>query len=294
MLRPWVRSCFAGLQALPLMDRLHFQLSAARYRIGNRRFRRQQPGFTLPPDRLLHETYRLDYAAYAGDGRDTANELLDRCRSHLPDVPWDILEWGCGVGRITRHLPGLPEVRSVTGADINADMIRWNRENLPGIDFRQIGQEPPTPFPTGAFHLIIGISVLTHVPGDGQSAWLDELHRILHPDGVLLLTTQGKAFKRKLTTAEQRMLERDGVLTRDYPVRGHRMMSTFHDPAHFRLTLSQRFGVVAFRDGDSDPQAAGGQDLWLLRKSVEPSCMASTENENGSEGTGLSVPSDPL
>jgi SAM-dependent methyltransferase len=271
------------------MDRLHFRLSAARYRIGNRRFRSHHPGFALPPDRLLHETYRLDYAAYAGDGRDTANELLDRCRCHLQDVSWDILEWGCGVGRITRHLPTLPQVRSVTGADINAAMVRWNRENLPGIDFRLIAQEPPTPFPTGAFHLILGVSVLTHVPGDGQAAWLDELHRILRPDGVLLLTTQGRAFKRKLTAAEQRMLERDGVLTRDYPVRGHRMMSTFHDPGHFHLTLTQRFEVVVFRDGLADPKAAGGQDLWLLRRSGEAPCIPSPANGNGSEGSGLTA-----
>ncbi|NDC78581.1 MAG: class I SAM-dependent methyltransferase [Chitinophagia bacterium] len=124
MFRPWVRRLFAGLHALPLMDRLHFLLSAARYASANRRFRSSHPGFAMPPDSFLHETYRLEYAEFAQDGLHTARELFDRCRPFLWEGPTNILDWGCGVARVTRHLPALPGIRSVAGADVNEAMIR--------------------------------------------------------------------------------------------------------------------------------------------------------------------------
>lgn len=266
MFRPGVRRLFAAWQALPRLDRLHFLLSAARYAVPNRRFRRRYPDFALPPDRLLHETYRLDYDAYARDGLETARELVDRCRAHLPAGPVDILEWGCGVARITRHLPGLPGIRSVTGADVHAGMISWDSRHIPGVDFRRVEPSPPMPFADQRFDIILGVSVLTHIPGDRQTAWLDELRRILRPGGVLLLTTQGRAFLPKLSRPEQRILRRDGMLIRDYPQPGHRMMSAFHDPGHFRSVLALRFDVLDVRDGSEDPRAAGGQDLWLLQR----------------------------
>lgn len=270
MFRPWVRRIFAGLHALPLMDRLHFHLSVARYARGNRRFRNEHPDFALPPDAFLHETYRLDYAAYARDGWDTARELLDRCRPYLPQGPTHILDWGCGVARITRHLPMLPGIRSVTGADVNEGMIRWNRTNIPGIDFQQVSHEPPTPFAEGRFGLILAVSVLTHVPAGSQAAWLQEAWRILAPGGILVLTTQGRAFLPKLSPSERRRLKREGVLTRAYPVRGHRMMSSFHDPDPFRSAWQAGFEGLDFCDGSVDREAAGGQDLWVLRKKKHP------------------------
>lgn len=45
------------------------------------------------------------------------------------------------------------------------------------------------------------------------------MRRILVAGGILVVTTQGKAFLRKLTPGERKRLGEEGVLTRDFPVR---------------------------------------------------------------------------
>ena len=266
MFRAVVRGIFARMEALPLMDSLHFHLSALRYRERNRRFRSARPDFTVPPARFLHETYRLDYSAYAQDGEETVHELFERCCPFLSNAPIDVLEWGCGVARLTRHMPSMPGVASVTGADVNTDMIRWNQGHITGVRFHSIGQEPPTDLEPQSFDLVIGVSVLTHIPGGDHPAWMEEVWRILRPGGLFLFTTQGRAFLAKLGVGERSRFQQEGFVTRDYPRKGHRMMSTFQDPGHVRSLLQGRFELLESIDGAEDRGAAGGQDLWLVRK----------------------------
>src|SRR6185295_9883288 len=64
-------------------------------------------------------------------------------------------------------------------------------QNLPGIDFEVGPLFPPTIFPDGAFDLVYGVSVMTHLTRDVQIMWLREIKRILAPDGLALLTFAG-------------------------------------------------------------------------------------------------------
>jgi SAM-dependent methyltransferase len=248
------------------MDNLHFHLSALRYMRSNRRFLAAHPDFALPPGRLLHETYRLDYSAYAQDGEETARELLYRCRPFLSRVPFDVLEWGCGVARLTRHLPKHPDVGAVTGTDVNAGMIAWNQKHILGVRFHEIDHDPPMSLSGEVVDLVLAVSVLTHIPGDIQYEWFQEIRRMLRPGGLFLFTTHGRAFLSRLTATERLSLLNDGFLTRDYAQRGHRMMSTYHDPDFVKRLFHDGFDLLDFADGSLDRRAAGGQDLWLVRR----------------------------
>jgi hypothetical protein len=95
---------------------------------------------------------------------------------------------------------------------------------------------------------------------------MDEVWRILRPGGLFLFTTQGRAFLAKLGGGERLRFQQEGFVTRDYHRKGHRMMSTFHDPGFVVDLLNGRFEVLNFSDGSVDRDAAGGQDLWLVRR----------------------------
>ncbi len=101
------------------------------------------------------------------------------------------LDLGCSSGRVVRVLrAAFPEV-AWSGCDPNEGAIAWARENLPGIDFRVSPQIPPTDYADGAFDLVFAISVFSHFRAPAALAWLQELHRLLAPGGVLALTTHG-------------------------------------------------------------------------------------------------------
>jgi ubiquinone/menaquinone biosynthesis C-methylase UbiE len=266
MLKRRIKRVFARLNALPLFDRMHFLAERIRYARQNKYFRVNTPGFAIPPDEFLHETYRLNYRDYALDGAATARELVDRIRPWLPTKHAELLEWGCGVARITRHLPYQPDIGQVTGADIHAGMIDWNKSHIPEVTFIMISEALPTDLPAAGYDAVIGISVLTHIPADRQQEWLMEIHRWLKPGGVCLLTTHGTKYHRLLSTTERQHLQTLGCITQTYPKAGHRMMTTLHDAHFMNRWLSAHFEVLQLIEGKSDPDAAGGQDLWIVRK----------------------------
>ena len=99
-----------------------------------------------------------------------------------------ILDFGCGAGRMIRHLKDLSETCEIWGTDISAEHIYWCKQNLsPPFNFATTTKIPHLPFEDRSFHFIYCGSVFTHID-DLADAWLLELHRILTPDGRLYLT----------------------------------------------------------------------------------------------------------
>ncbi len=97
-----------------------------------------------------------------------------------------VLDWGCGCGRITRHLARHTGAR-ITGRDPDPMTVGWAARNLPG-DFARSGYRPPLDLADGAVDVALSLSVFTHLSRDCQRAWLEELARVVRPGGLLLLT----------------------------------------------------------------------------------------------------------
>ncbi len=185
-----------------------------------------------------------------------------------------ILDFGCGCGRFLRHLAPLAETTELHGVDIDAEMIAWDEQNLPFASFMVGPHEPPTPYPDGAFDLVLNHSVFSHLDEHYQDLWLQELQRITRPGGRLLLTVEGLSSWRRLVEASERVgedvsawreeLETRGILfIRDdhfvgstHPEFYH---STTHAPWYVMEHWSRYFDVLAYM-----PDGAQSQDLILL------------------------------
>lgn len=163
---------------------------------------RQMTEYPLPPGELMYLSVNSKdpdkFLARGSQSHRKVIQALEASHFHLmPDH--SILEWGCGCGRIARHFVG--ENVDFRGIDINAEAIAWCSENLLGR-FSLCELLPPLDFPDESFDLIYAGSVVTHLSLDTQSAWMKELHRLLKPDGRLLLTFHGpfhiaKAFRKE-------------------------------------------------------------------------------------------------
>ncbi len=246
-------------------NQLLFRWQLLKYAGVNRRFKQQHPGLVLPDAYTLYESYQLNYRKYIEDGELTANEILVSVKDHLPANP-SVLDWGCGPARITRHLKKFNPDAIVTGSDTNRNTIAWNNQNIKGVDFVLQNHEPSLPFSNEQFNLVIGFSVLTHIPISSQQDWLNELHRILQPGGIVWFTTHGNHFIQKLSDEIQKKLTEKGMYSTDYPVTGHRMMTTYHQPEFLKQLLEEKFELLAHFDGAAYPEKAGWQDLWIIRR----------------------------
>jgi SAM-dependent methyltransferase len=103
-----------------------------------------------------------------------------------------LLEIGCGIGRMTRHLAGLfGEIHAV---DVSGEMIRLARERLsapPHVRFYE-SSGFDFDFPDDHFDLIISAYVFQHVPAASViRANIRDAFRTLRPGGIFKFATNG-------------------------------------------------------------------------------------------------------
>ena len=129
-----------------------------------------------------------------------------------------ILDWGCGPGRIIRHLPGIiGNGCEYFGTDYNSKSIKWCSQNLTGIIFNNNSLKAELPYDNDFFSAIYGISIFTHISEQLHFDWYNELYRVLKPNGIMLLTTQGDNFKVKLTGKELDKYNNGKLVSRGKP-----------------------------------------------------------------------------
>lgn len=252
---------------LEIFDKFLFNVQRIRNRSINKKFRATHADVAFPPDYFIYETYRLKIDEYYNDGLATSKELITLAGRHI-DLNTAknvrVLDWGCGTGRITRHFPGLlADDAQVYGADYNKRYTQWCRDNLPRIHWDPNDLDPPLPYSGGFFDVVFGLSVFTHLSEHNHPKWIGELHRITRRDGLVVITTQGDAFKEKLLREEKRNFDAGLLVTRRSGVEGHRLFSSFQPESYLRSLVQGKFVVVELIKGKVHPPE---QDVWVLKK----------------------------
>jgi SAM-dependent methyltransferase len=122
-----------------------------------------------------------------------------------------MLDWGCGCGRITPYFVKYSGIGQIHACDIDVESISFCREHLSGATFRTIAPYPPTSYEDAMFDLVTGYSVMTHLTRETQSAWLQELRRILRPGALCLLTLHGEGAGEFLGPVFLKRLQEEGI-----------------------------------------------------------------------------------
>jgi SAM-dependent methyltransferase len=184
-----------------------------------------------------------------------------------------VLDFGCGAGRLIRHLAGFADRCEIWGTDISAEHINWCRQYLsPPFHFATTTKVPHLPFEDRSFNLIYCGSVFTHID-DLADAWLLELHRILAPRGRLYLTLHDERtialfeepryrdvpFVRRITKEETYRKGKNGAAM--FTVERDDHSQVFYDSRFFARMLSPMFDIVSVT-----PEAYFYQTAYCLKR----------------------------
>ena len=244
-----------------------FRFQQKQYSNRNRIFQDSQPLLSLPPDELMYEIGLVNYQWYWESGQEAAAEFAALFQQFHPSSAKAVMDWGCGVGRVTRHLPQYFPEAGIFGIDINTTSIQWLQQHIPSITFlysTEIHQLLPS-----SFDLIIGTSVLTHIPADHQASSLLQLQQWLAPHGIACISTRGTYYHPELSSDQLRQLEYNGLLTCGETVPGSRGMRTYHTIKGMQQLLPPDMEVMLYYDGNKFPGILGGQDLWIIKKTAQ-------------------------
>ena len=226
---------------------------------------RSCPTIPLPPGPLMMRVAGYeDPNKFLGAGQHIVGDIAAAARNAFGPAHrglrtyTNVLDFGCGCGRVTRFMPWRRD--QITGVDVDAEAIDWCRKNLDEVArFKATNPMPPLPFDENEFDLIFAGSVFTHLPADMEEAWLRELTRLLQPGGALVASLLGPSTLDPADQEGQSRLNRDGFyykagcktegLPDFYSV-------TFHTKSYVARTWTQSLelllyherGVVAYQD----------------------------------------------
>jgi SAM-dependent methyltransferase len=219
----------------------------------------------LPPARLMYRVISTRWAVtFLGSGGTIVAAMEAALRSGGTSLMnfQSILDFGCGCGRLIRHLPVYTKAQ-LFGCDYNSELIAWCANNLPIATFATNNLHPPLPYPDHSFDFVYARSVFTHLPERGQAEWLEEFGRVMKPGGMLYFTTHGEQFLGQLLQEEQDEVRGGGIVIHRAGEEGRNLCTSFELPGYVELHLPQGFKLLAFIQGT--PEEHLRQDGYLLQ-----------------------------
>ncbi|MEH2235907.1 class I SAM-dependent methyltransferase [Nostoc sp.] len=148
--------------------------------------------YALPDNEQVERVYGTnDIHIYIKNGYTHFKRMRDLILSLFPDGnKLRILDWGCGCAGLGRYFID-DSYFEYFGCDIDSDNIQWCKNLIAENAFTEVSPQAPTPYLDEQFDLIFGISVFSHLNEHNQFIWLQELHRLLKPNGFLVISILG-------------------------------------------------------------------------------------------------------
>lgn len=107
-----------------------------------------------------------------------------------------VMDYGCGHGRMTRHMQNFFKPSILVGADVLEDGVAFCAKEFGTVPF-VISKDTPISRLNETIDVIIAVSVFSHLPLKAFEDNLSSLDKVLSQDGVLMFTANGQHWKQK-------------------------------------------------------------------------------------------------
>jgi SAM-dependent methyltransferase len=231
------------------------------------------PAFTTHPSPRLLERISgsTDLSGFYTLGIQLSSDVYRATEPRLRHIANpEILDWGCGCGRLALQLRRQWPTAKVHACDLDREAVDWCARNVADVDAFACDPEPPLRLSADSVDLVIGSSVMTHLGRSNQEVWLDEVHRVLRPGGIAALSTHGDFAASFFGSTFSEKVATEGLVDVD----PEDSLEDALPPGYYRSVFQSRaYTIAAFttklRLCDYLVAGLGGyQDLVVLQKSA--------------------------
>jgi len=229
----------------------------------NKEFISNHSDFPVPPAHLVFDSRgNVNWKLYFNSGIAHAKIIADIIKKEIKTDHIRIFEWGCGPGRIIRHLKGALGDKQIDlyGSDYNAKSVEWCQDNIEGIKFFVNQIQPPLPFEANSLDCLYAISVFTHLSEAMHFEWIREILRVVKPNGLIIITTHGDSASDRLLLNEKQSYDSGKLIVRGDLKEGKKWYLAYHPPEFIRNQLLEACKIVYHSGFELT------QDIWAARK----------------------------
>ncbi len=133
-----------------------------------------------------------------------------------------VLDVGCGIGDFLNFYPGS------VGVDVNSTAVQWCRSR--GLDSHHMSVDV-LPFEEGSFDGVVLDNVLEHL--NSPENLLVDIHRVLKPNGVLLVGVPG--WRGYVADSDHKIFYDEKLLVSTLNSVGYRLNKIFYMPFKSKL-----------------------------------------------------------
>ncbi|PZS15351.1 MAG: hypothetical protein DLM57_12950 [Pseudonocardiales bacterium] len=236
---------------------------------------------TISPDEAMSHG---DVAGYLAVGESALKAIRLALLAARAPLPAHVLDFGCGHGRVMRWLrAAFPDAR-LTGADIRSDGVDFCARTFAATGVYS-SLTPGAELFGERYDLIWVGSLFTHLDQPRWWEFLDLLHELLAPGGVLVMTTHGELVAERMRRGAHYGYPESAVHSAldDYDHAGFGFMPADDALGSYGFSVSRPAWVVAavLRHADlrivscTEAQWANHQDvLAVMRRPVDPNAAS--------------------
>jgi len=206
--------------------------------------------------------------------------ILQRNNRSLKDYN-NILEFGCGYGRLIKYILVINNTAMVYGCDTLSGAINYCQKKYKNKGTFYLNDcYPPISLEDEQFDLIYSYSVFTHLSEKNHIRWLQELARLLKPNGVMLHSVKSyMALRRiKLFSPEELLKYKISSITKyEADVPYHYIVDDPSTPEYGLTIINKDYiiknwpdysglKIIDYQEGCVEAYPEGCHDLILLGK----------------------------
>ncbi|MFO7627755.1 MAG: class I SAM-dependent methyltransferase [Candidatus Fermentibacteraceae bacterium] len=219
--------------------------------------------FPCPPPHLCFRSAACydtgHFLSTGATGADNVISLLARAGRTLENSV--CLDFGCGAGRLARHLHHHASFE-LHGTDVDAAAVKWCRQHL-GRRFQKNVHGKPLQYEDGTFDVVLAIAVFPHMNLKDQGFYMAEMKRVLKPGGSLLLTLKGPDRRSELSRAEREVFDSGEPVVREPRYSTQRYCLAYHPREFAEKVMAPGFELLLQVPIGSEDT---GQDAYIFER----------------------------